>query len=138
MKLEVGKCVEKIKFNPWDKVRALSGHYCDYPKGSAYNLPRSPGRVIECGDGYIIIDYNGMISPPVNPDSFELVKDIVTSPIQEKTVKELVPGVYGCVTVGAGYTGELRYSVSPFMTVDQLRAAAKTFNEIADYLDEQK
>lgn len=82
----------------------------------------------------------------------ELILDQLAGPIQSRTVKELVDGVYGRVSVSSfatpkGYVSigldrsHLNTASTKFETVHQpmnaqeLRATIKTFSEIADWLE---
>lgn len=71
-------------------------------------------------------------------DKCDIISEWHESPIQEVTIKTIVPGVYGCVSVIGSTTGEMRYHIEPYMTAEQLRDAAKVFTDIAVWLEEQK
>ena len=66
------------EFKKGDSIRKLKGYYQGHPTGSPYNLPDSIGIVLQASDGYVIIDYDGRITPSVSPKCFELV-----DPVQE-------------------------------------------------------
>lgn len=68
------ECDVTTKFKVGDRVKVKEGCYTGYTDGSRYNLPRNVGEVIESGSGYVIIKYDSITSPPVNPNSFELVE----------------------------------------------------------------
>lgn len=65
---------------------------------------------------------------------FELAND---SPIRTVTRREIVPGVYGEVTVERIPFSGFEISYSSYGNAHKLRAAARIFNEIADVLEEQ-
>lgn len=77
-------------------------------------------------------------------DLIEPWKDESTSPIQTRTVKELVPGVYGRVNVlpstceGRAAIGLKRGNITDIfhLSAQELRDAAQTFIELAAYLEE--
>lgn len=63
---------------------------------------------------------------------------VAASPVQEVTAKQIVPGVYGIVTVGRWLdTGKPSVAVSfgKDQTAEQLRDAARILNELADFID---
>lgn len=60
------------KFKIGDRVKCISC-YQGHPVDSRYNLPRSSGTISESGNGYIIVDYDGKLSPPVNPNCFSII-----------------------------------------------------------------
>lgn len=101
--------------------------------------------------GYVFIE-NGMADiDPKGGEGIEFEYDLIEewtdepkSPIETKLVKKLVPGVYGKLKVEPHeYHSALiglddnKMIVYKAFTANELRAAAKTFIEIADYLDEQ-
>lgn len=69
--------------------------------------------------------------------------DAPTGPVRTVTRKEIVPGVYGCVNLGAvdGDSAQIRLQNPGFLetwyTAAELRAAIATLTEIADALEEQ-
>lgn len=67
----------------------------------------------------------------------ELVTPPPASPIRTVTRREIVPGIYGAVSIAQSSCGELRYFIEPYATAEQLREAAHTLNQLAEVLEEQ-
>lgn len=118
------------------------------------------GIVMEVRDKCVRIQWDDSLNPAdwkTNafwPEAFHhLVNPNPTSPIVEKTVKSVVPGVYGRVAVETTFlekenrltiyladsAGEYKqYDYGMIMTASELEAAAKTFMELAEYLRERE
>lgn len=131
------------KFKVGDRVRVDSTYYHGYPAGSPYNLPRGEGVVWEAGedDGFIKVKYDGIVSPPVNPDCFDLVVQETKLPIRTITRREIVYGAYGeeghkIFLNPAGTSTMVQVTTTQRMSKNHLRAAAKLFNDLADVLEE--
>ncbi len=73
---------------------------------------------------------DGMLSPSRQSVSGDLIAEWTDGPIRTVTFKEVVPGVYGKLTVHQ--CGD--YSITP-CTVSDLRAVIATLTEIADAMD---
>lgn len=102
-----------------------------------YTLSRDSWQgviVVEVNDGWVRADNGYGNIGLFHYNDFELAND--NSPVRTVTRREIVPGVYGTVTVSQTYCGEYKYCIEPYATADQLRSAARIFNEIADVLDE--
>jgi hypothetical protein len=69
-------------------------------------------------------------------EELELVKP--ASPIRTVTRREIVPGVYGVVSVDSVYGREASISMTTICDASDLREAARLFNEIADVLEENE
>lgn len=74
------------KFKIGDRVKVIGDDYRFYTPGSKYNLPRTVGTVVECGGSYIQVDYDGVVSPPVNPSSFELIVEKTHLPLYSEEI----------------------------------------------------
>lgn len=121
------------KFKVGDLVRVVHGFYIGYPEASPYNLPRGNGVAVEVGDddGYIKVKYGDVTSPPLNPECFDLAAGRAV-----RTVREIVPGRYGCVEVTEAGKTYVSIDATSIYYARDLRAAANLFNELADVLEE--
>lgn len=129
------------KFKAGDRVRCVGDAYSGMTPGSRYNLPRHTGVVAHAGYGYLIVDYDGEPSPPVTPCCFELVEDEPSnaSPVRKVTRTEIVPGTYGQVVVHNFDHCVVAVSLNRYLSsTNELRNAARIFNEIADALEQNK
>lgn len=139
-----------MKIEAGDIVVVKDGCYTDYPCDSNYNLPRGEGVVAKGGTdlGFLVIDYGGKLSPPVNPKHFTKPE---TGPVRTVTRKEIVPGVYGVVSIHEltsddgdpfiallGATSLKERTVHVEMSAKKLRTTIATLTEIADALEEVK
>lgn len=128
------------KFKVGDRVRVLPERYEGHPAGSKYNLPRGVGEVVSyvC-DQSMTVRWGWTVSPPVNPDSFELVVD---SPVRTVTRTEIVPGVYGRIGVGLADSKSVLLGITGHMNAyaqfsrPELTAAIATLTTIRDALEE--
>lgn len=130
-------------FKVWDRVRPLQGCYEGYKDGSPYNIPREGGVVHSSGYGYLYLEHGPqkIISPPLNPNSFELITHSNTykSSIKERVVKEIMAGEYGHVIIESVSKERVFYRIDRIIrgaTAQDLRHAALVFNELADVLEE--
>ena len=62
-------------FKVGDKVKVKDGYYQGYSPGSKYNIPREHGVVCSCAEGCLYVKYGDRITPPLNPEGFELVEE---------------------------------------------------------------
>lgn len=126
------------KFNVGDRVRYIKWGY--------------PGEVIEVKNSTVRIKWDsvgeGFYFYP--SDKFELVKSSNTSPVRIKTVKEIVPGVYGRVAVNEPtqvdkvkeipvnlvYKNGNNTQHWRYLTATELRETAKLFQQLAEALDD--
>lgn len=125
------------KFKVGDRVRAKHGEYTGYTVGSPYNLPRGEGVVSYSIPGSMSVEYEGIVSPPVNQNSFKLVTP-AAGPIRTVTRREIVPGVYGGVNVQTYDDTRVTVFMSRTYNAAELREAARIFTEIADVLEDKE
>lgn len=120
------------KFKVGDRVKCITENwnYCSYKPDKIYTVK-------SCSASFVVTDLDGEGNGENGwgIENFELVSP--NSPIRTVTNLELVHGTYGIVSL-RDYTQGLFVDVgaqSP--TGADLRAAAKTLTEIADYLEAQ-
>lgn len=146
------------KFNVGDRVRLLRDGYST--KGAtgltATVKPFDDGTLVSDDGDYLVkldspYEKRSMAVASgytrVKPDGIELVQPASPpSPVITKTVKEIVPGEFGPVSVrrydrdGADHVRvSLFHSDEMYRALDasELREAARIFNELADALDDQ-
>lgn len=105
------------EFKVGDKVRCKEGHYTGYTLGSKYNLPRETGIVEECGEGYLYVKYNPLVSPACNPNSFELVTTPIPLYSEEQAVSFLKEKGYSVTPPPEPLKGQIRIMKSKDGTV---------------------
>lgn len=124
----------EAKFKVGDRVRLLGGRVMAAKKGATATVTRA-GASEELI--YVRWDRNELdgfqMDGGYHHGSFELIAP-ATSAVRTVTRREIVPGVYGIVGIAANGDIRLVSSRDP----EELRAAAKLFNELADVLDEQQ
>lgn len=126
MKLETGKFYKTrsgLKFGPAEEV---------YPFGSS-------GWVVPSNNGHPATydSYGNRISPCCSNEE-DLVSEWHDGPVLTVTRREIVPGTYGCVEVDVHSFG--MNVVADFSggkcTPEELREAARIFNQIAEALED--
>lgn len=121
------------KFNVGDMVVPKAGHYTDLKPGSPYNIARHPSRIVDAGEGFIVLSVGPwMNTPALNPESFDLAES--TGPVRTVTRREIVPGEYGGVTIFNDETVYLSPVNKP--TADELREASHLLAQLAEVLEE--
>lgn len=123
------------KFKVGDTAYVKDGEYQGHPEGSDYNIPRCGMKVNRFGRGYIILNLpQGGVTPPLNPDMFSTMPS-APSPIRTVTRKEIVPGVYGNISIAVTSNKYVGVHINSNMDAAELREAAHTLNQIAEALE---
>lgn len=132
------------KFKVGDKVRVLRHRNFYGHDVEGYGI--SPGTVITLkgvdttvsSDKFTMFSVDDLgdgFSWLIRSDDIEPVND--DSPIRTVTRREIVPGKYGVIRIDQGVRGPVLDLWKANPDAEELRAAARIFNEIADVLDEQ-
>lgn len=122
------------------------GGECPVPAGTLVKVrfrDRCEASRTALGVGYCAWEHLGMHRAN-DVVAYRIVspKPAEPSPVRERTVKEIVPGKYGKISVLGrseirGRENQVEVCTSGFFTVPELRAAAATLTLIADALDDQ-
>ena len=118
------------KFKVGDRVRCLENYGSQFTAGKTYTVSGvTRDRIsVERDDG-------GSTSNGWCSDRFVLAA--TTGPIRTVTRREIVPGVYGRVSVHDDYSVGFSTELDGRDAADELREAAHLFNQIAEVLEEQ-
>ena len=129
----MGSYSKFIKFNVGDKVRRLRFAHSGMNVGDIDKV--APARFH--GQDTVDLEEFGIGHSHYN---LELVESaplvaLIDSPIRTTTKREIVCGRYGIVDLDAVREGIVAITVDRWNNAAELRAAAKTLTEIADYLE---
>ena len=124
------------EFKVGDRVRRVKGYNDGSPNGHEAVISKIEElnfRDEDCGSLWATFEdeTSGYLK------YFELVTQSYKSPVVEKTVKTIVPGVYGIVGV-SGVDAKYVYLTGCEFTASDLRHAAKVFEELASALEESQ
>jgi hypothetical protein len=127
---------EMAKFKVGEKLTWIGEKGEFYTRGKQYEVLAEPYADIPSAC-YILEDDKGNRHSWSQP---EIGKKFESSsgPIRTVTRREIVPGNYGTVGVQTVFNGKIGIFVPAHQhSPEELRSAARIFNEIADVLDEQ-
>lgn len=94
----------------------------------------------------VLYQSDGTFGDGTGPNKCDLIAEWEEGPVVTETVKRIVPGRYGCITVASEANGDrvqlvMASTSAELMTwydAHELRAAAAVFTQLADALEESK